>query len=62
MNELERMKEEKKKSWMVYKVYNKTYDFRKFNTIRVFDDNIKNNFTNVSMANDEQSYSAKYIK
>ena len=47
---------------MVYKVYNKTYDFRKFNTIRVFDDNIENNFTNVSMANDKQSYSAKYIK
>ena len=40
----------------------KTYDFRKFNTVRVFCGNIKNNFVNVNMANDKQNHLAKYIK
>ena len=61
MNELERMKEEKKKAEWFTKYITK-HMILEINTIRVFDDNIKNNFTNVSMANDEQSYSAKYIK
>ena len=47
---------------MVYKRYNETYDFRKFKTIRVFHNDIKNNFNNMSMANDEQNYLAKHIK
>ena len=47
---------------MVYKGYNKTYDFRKFKTIRVFGNEIRNNIINMSMANDEQNYLAKYIK
>ena len=40
---------------MVYKAYNKTYDFKNFNRIRVFGGNIKNNFINMNMANDEQA-------
>ena len=41
---------------MIYKRYNKTYDFRKFKTIPVFGDNIKNNFINMNMANDKQNH------
>ena len=40
---------------MVYKAYNKTYDFKNFNRIRAFGGNIKNNFINMNMANDEQA-------
>ena len=47
---------------MVYKGYNKTYDFRKFKAIRVFGNGIKNNIINMYMANDEQNNLAKYIK
>ena len=36
---------------MVYKGFNKTYDFIEFKTIRVFGNEIKNNI-NMSMAND----------
>ena len=39
---------------MVYKGSNETYDFRKFKTIRVFGNKIRNNIINMSMANDEQ--------
>ena len=65
MNELERIEEEEKqadRSKIVYKRYNKTYGFRKFKTIRVFGDNIKINFINMNIANDEQNHLGKYIK
>ena len=39
---------------MVYKGSNKTYGFRKFKTIRVFVNEIRNNIINMSMVNDEQ--------
>ena len=47
---------------MVYKWYNKTYNFRKFKTIDVFGNDIRNNFINMSMANDEQNHLAKHIR
>ena len=47
---------------MVYKGHNKTYDFRKFKTIRVFCNKIRNNIIIMYMANDEQNNLAKYIK
>ena len=47
---------------MVYKGCNKTYDFRKFKTICVFGNEIRNNIINMYMANDEQNHLAKYIK
>ena len=47
---------------MVYKGYNKTYDFRKFKTIHVFGNEIRNNTTKMYMANDEQNHLTKYIK
>ena len=56
MNELKRTEEEEKeddRSKIIYKGYNKTYDFRKFKTLRVFGNNIRNNFININMANDE---------
>ena len=58
------MKKKKKtdRSKIVYKGYNKTYDFGKFKTIRVFGKNIRNNFINMNMENDEQNHIAKYIK
>ena len=40
---------------MVYKATNKTYDFRKFKTIRAFGNKIRNNVINEDMANTEQS-------
>ena len=39
---------------MVYKGSNETYNFRKFKTIRVFANEIRNNIINMSMADDEQ--------
>ena len=46
---------------MVYKGSNKTYYFRKFKTIRVFGNEIRNNIINMSMANDEQDQLLKSI-
>ena len=46
---------------MVYKGSNETYDFRKFKTIRVFGNEIRN-IINMSMANDEQNHLSKHIK
>ena len=46
---------------MVYKASNETYDFRKFKTLRVFGDEIRNNIFDMSMANDEQDQSLRYI-
>ena len=60
------MKKKKKKkadrSKMVYKGSNKTYDFRKFKTMHVFCNEIRNNVINMSMANDEQNQLSKHIK
>ena len=47
---------------MYYKGYSKTYDFRKFKTIRAFGNVIRNNSINVYTANNEQNHLAKYIK
>ena len=47
---------------MVYKGYNKTHDFRKIKTIRIFGNEIKNNIINMSIVNDEKNHLAKYIK
>ena len=58
------MKKKKEKadgSKMVYEGSNKTYDFRKFKTIRVFGNEIRNNIINISMANDEQNHLIKRI-
>ena len=47
---------------MVYKATNKTYDFRKFKTIRAFGSEIKNNVINEDMANNEQNKLLKHIE
>ena len=46
---------------MVYDGYNKNYDFRRFNKIRVFDNEIRNSIINMSMTNDEQDQLLRYI-
>ena len=63
VNEIERIEEEERKvdrSNMVYKASNETYDFRKFKTIHVFGNEIRNNI-DMSMANDEQDQLVRYI-
>ena len=40
---------------MVYKGTNKTFDFRNFETIRVFGNEIRNNITSLETANVEQA-------
>ena len=47
---------------MVYEGSNKTYAFRKFKTIRVFGNEIRNNIINMSMANDEQDQLSEHIR
>ena len=42
------------RSEMVYKRSNETYDFRKFKTIRVFGNEIRNIIINMTMANDDE--------
>ena len=57
IDETEKFEDEKRKadkSKMVYKQSNESYDFRKFKTIRVFGNEIRNNIINMSIANDEQ--------
>ena len=49
------------KHTLVYKGSNETYDFRKFKTICVFGNEIRNNIINMSMADDEQDQLLKYI-
>ena len=64
VNETERIEEEEKKFdriKMVFKASNETYDFRKFKTIRVFADEIRNNIIDMSMGNDEQNQLLRYI-
>ena len=46
---------------MVYKASNETYDFRKFKTIRVFGNKIRNNIIDMNMANNEQDQLLRYI-
>ena len=46
---------------MVYKASNETYDFRKFKTICVFGNEIRNNIIDMNMANDEQDWLLRYI-
>ena len=63
IDEIKRIKEKEKKSNdIAYKRYNKTYDFRKFKTIRVSGNDIRNNIINMYKANDEQNHLTKYIK
>ena len=45
---------------MVYKASNETYDFKKFKTILVFGNEIRNNI-DMSMAIDEQDQLLRYI-
>ena len=44
---------------MVYKGYNKTYDFRELKTIHVFGNEIRNNIINMYRANYKQNHLAK---
>ena len=46
---------------MVYEGSKETYDFRRFKTIRVFDNEIRNNITSMSTANSEQDQLLRYI-
>ena len=46
---------------MVYKGSNETYDFRKFKTICVSGNEIRNNAINMSIANDEQNHLLRCI-
>ena len=64
VNETKIIEEQEKKvnrNKMVYKATNKTYDFRKFKTIRAFGNEIKNNVINLDMANNEENELLKYI-
>ena len=64
VDEIEKIEEEERKpgrSKMVYDGYNKNYDFRRFNKIRVFDNEIRNSIINMSMTNDEQDQLLRYI-
>ena len=64
IDEIKRIGEEERKvdrSKMVYKGHSKTYDFRKFKAIRVFENKIRKNILDISMANDEQNHLPKYI-
>ena len=57
IDDTERIEEEEDadRSKMLYKGNNKTYDFRKFKTVSVFGNEIRNNINNIRMANDEQN-------
>ena len=64
IDEIEKIEEEERKAdraKMVFKGSNETYDFRKFKTIRVFGNEIRN-IINMNMANDEQNHLSKHIK
>ena len=65
ITEIKRIEEEEKKvnkNKMVYKATNKTYDFRKFKTIRAFGSEIRNNDIDMDTANVEQMNLTMYIK
>ena len=66
VDEIERIEEEEEerkanRSKMVYKGSKETYDFRKFKTIGVFGNEIRNNIINMSMESDEQNQLLKRI-
>ena len=46
---------------MVYEGTNKTYDFRKFKTIRAFGNEIRNNVIDMNMENEDQNELLEYI-
>ena len=63
ISELERVEEKKADiSKMVYKGYDKAYDFRKFKTMCSFGNNIRNSSINMQMANDEQNIWQSILK
>ena len=65
INDIKRIEEEEKKvnrNKMVYKATNKTYDFRKFKTIRAFGSEIRNNAVDMDTANVEQMNLTMHIK
>ena len=64
INEIKKIEEIEKKvdrNKMVYKGTNKTYDFRNFQTIRTFDNEIRNNVISLDTANMEQANLLSYI-
>ena len=64
-NETERIEEKEReadRSKMVYKASNEIYNFRKFKAMHVSGNEIRNNIIDMSMANDGQNQSPKYIK
>ena len=64
VDEIEQIEEEERKadsSKMVYEGSNKNNDFRRFKTILVFGNEIRNNIINMSMVNDEQDQLLRYI-
>ena len=64
VDEIERIEEEENKvnrNKMVYKASNENYEFRKFKTIRVFGNEIRNNVIDMNTANDEQDHLLRYI-
>ena len=65
INAIKRIEEKEKnvnRNKMVYKATNKTYDFRKFKTIRTFGSEINNNVISINTANAEQINSTMHIK
>ena len=65
INEIKRIEEEDKKvdrDNMVYESSNKTYDFRKFKTIRAFGNEIRNNINNLDEESYEPNQHLNYIK
>ena len=64
INEIKRIEETEKKvdrNRMVYKVTNKTYDFRNFKTIRAFGNEIRNNVIGLVTTDMEQASLLSYI-
>ena len=64
INEIKKIEEIEKKvdrNKMVYKVTNKTYDFRSFKTICTFGNEIRNNVISLDTANIEQANLLSYI-
>ena len=65
INEIKRIEEKEKnvdKDDMVYESSNKTYDFRKFKTIRAFGNEIRNNIIDLDEASYEQTQLLNSIK
>ena len=64
INEIKKIEEIEKKvdrNKMVSEGTNKTYDFRKYKTIRAFGNDIRNNVINMNTANEEQNELLEYI-